>query len=104
MELRQIGDALDPSQEELREARKFKSEMEARGAKVILTAIPFDRESYWKTNPAVSAEDALLLAPENEKKFHREERLAKALGVPLVMGPVKGLQTIEGSHLTGESA
>lgn len=65
----------------LREARRFKAEMERRGTKLVFCYVSNARESR-----------------------RLAEFLARELDVPLVAPRVAGLRTIDGSHLARESA
>ncbi len=96
--------ASDLPEDELRLARKFKEALEERGTRLVLTDIPYDMESYVRARKLSNSLGALFLAPENLKPFHKAVKLARELKVPLVDPPLEGLRTLDGSHLTGESA
>lgn len=96
--------ASDLPEDELRLARKFKESLEERGTRLVLTDIPYDMESYVRARKLSDSLGALILAPENLKPFHKAVKLARELKVPLVEPPLEGLRTLDGSHLTGDSA
>jgi hypothetical protein len=102
--IQEKGSTGDFSPEELKLAGWFKAEMEKRGTKLILISIPYDMESYIRARRGATSREALALTPENLKPFRKADKLARALGVPLVMPDVAGLRTMDGSHLTEESA
>jgi hypothetical protein len=70
-----------PEPSALRAADAFKRELEARGARMVLCIVPA---------PGVS--------------LHRAQAFAAHLGVPLIVPDRTFLRTIDGSHLSGESA
>jgi hypothetical protein len=70
-----------PDPAKLERARRFKAQLEARGGHLVLCQVPA---------PNASRPTA--------------EWLAAELGVPLVAPQLDGLQTVDGSHLTAESA
>ena len=70
-----------PEPAALRAADAFKRELDARGARLVLCLIP---------GPNVS--------------LHRAQAMAAHLGVPLVVPDATGLRSIDGSHLSLESA
>jgi hypothetical protein len=74
-------DTEQPSAATLRAAEAFKRELEGRGARVVLTIIP---------GPGVS--------------LHRAQAVASHLAVPLIVPASTPLTTIDGSHLSHESA
>jgi hypothetical protein len=93
-----------PSSEELQTAKWFKEQMDQWGVQLVLTNIPYDAEAYIQKREAGTSLGALELRSENRKPFYRAVQLAKELKVPLVAPLLNGLQTIDGSHLTEESA
>lgn len=74
-------DAADPDTTWLQHARAFKAEIEARGGRLVLCQVPAPNAS-----PASA------------------RWLAEQLGVPLVAPRLDGLSTVDGSHLSRESA
>jgi hypothetical protein len=75
------GDRERPSDEALRDAAAFKRELDERGARLVLCLVP---------GPNVS--------------LHRAQVIADHLGVPLVVPDATDLRTIDGSHLSYDSA
>lgn len=74
-------DQRQPTAEALRHAADFKHDLEARGARLVLCLVPA---------PAAS--------------LHRARVLADHLGVPLLVPDATELRTIDGSHLSYDSA
>ena len=70
-----------PEPSALRAAEAFKRELDARGARMVLCIVPA---------PGVS--------------LHRAQAIAAHLSVPLIVPDGSFLRTIDGSHLSGESA
>jgi hypothetical protein len=75
------GDRHQPSERSLRAAETFKGELDARGARLLLTVVP---------SPAAS--------------LHRAAVVAAHLGVPLIAPAVVGMTTTDGSHLSAASS
>jgi hypothetical protein len=67
--------------DEIKEARRFKADLDRHGSKLVLMLVP---------NTVASRE--------------RVERIAKDLGVPLIAPTLKRPETFDGSHLTKECA
>jgi hypothetical protein len=74
-------DQQQPTLEALRHATDFKRELEARGARMVLCVVP---------------------AP--EVSLHRARMMAAHLGAPLLVPDAAELRTIDGSHLSYDSA
>lgn len=70
-----------PSPQEIENAAAFKAEVEARGARLVLTFVPSRIDG---------------------RRWVRE--LAKQIDVPLVLPELQDLQTVDGSHLDAASA
>jgi hypothetical protein len=102
--IRETGALDEPSAGEAELAEKFKAFLESRGARMVLTDIPYDMETYVREGGAPEGMGALYLAPENLKPFRKAVKLSRETGVPLVEPSLEGLRTLDGSHLTAESA
>jgi hypothetical protein len=76
-----LGDREEPSREAMEQATVFKHALQQRGARLVLCLVP---------GPNVS--------------LHRAQALAAHLGVPLIVPRVEDLRTIDGSHLSYDSA
>lgn len=74
-------DTLTPTPDELRSAERFKRELDARGARLVLCVVPA---------PGVS--------------LHHARALAAHLSVPLIVPDASAVRTIDNSHLSYASA
>ncbi len=102
--VREPAKAIKPSAEELGDAKWFLGKMEERGIFVVLVDIPYDPASFWMAQKSGGSFKSLSILPENTKPYYRVDELAKILRVPLIHPNVGALTTMDGSHLTKESA